>query len=167
MGIDGNRILIHDAFVVRYDANGGQRHLPLHRDQSTISFSIALNGVGEYDGGGTYFAALGGCSSAGAEEGVMRPDSGGMVSFRGDELLHGGDPVIRGRRYIIVAFCHIAPLPPRRRDLNGGVDNEAEVGAVIGKPKKKKVKLEGMFRKEKVQQKSEKFSFGFQMPTLK
>jgi len=77
VGVDGNRNLIHDAFVVRYDADGG------------------------------------------------------------DELLHGVDHVIRERRYIIVVFCHIGPLPLRpRRNWNGGVDKEAKAGVVIGKNKK-------------------------------
>jgi len=104
--------------------------LLLHRDQSTINFSIALNGVEEYEGGGTYFAVLGSGTGGGVggKGRVMRPDSGGMVSFRGDELLHGGDPVIRGRRYIIVAFCHISPLSPRpRRDLTGDDVTEARL----------------------------------------
>ena len=39
---------IFDAFVVKYCARGGQRHLPLHRDQSTHSFTIALNASDAY-----------------------------------------------------------------------------------------------------------------------
>lgn len=34
------RVSVHDAFVVRYD-EGRQRHLPLHRDQSTHSFTVS------------------------------------------------------------------------------------------------------------------------------
>ncbi|CAN0306780.1 unnamed protein product, partial [Scytosiphon promiscuus] len=33
------RVFVHDAFVVRYE-EGKQRHLPLHRDQSTHSFTV-------------------------------------------------------------------------------------------------------------------------------
>jgi len=97
VGKNGSSIHIHDAFVVRYDANDGQRHLPLHRDQSTHSFTIALNDTSEYDGGGTFIAKI---------NRAVRPSVGGALSFRGDSLLHGGDPLIRGRRYIIVAFCY-------------------------------------------------------------
>jgi hypothetical protein len=53
VGVDGSRVYIHDAFVVRYDSEK-QRHLPLHRDQSTHSFTIALNKRNEYQGGGTF-----------------------------------------------------------------------------------------------------------------
>ena len=33
-------VAVHDAFVVRYE-EGKQRHLPLHRDQSTHSFTVS------------------------------------------------------------------------------------------------------------------------------
>jgi hypothetical protein len=88
-------IFIHDAFVVRYDSSK-QRSLPPHLDESSHSFIIALNS--EFKGGGTYIHELG-C--------VLSPTKGGMVSFEGGSLLHSGDPVISGKRYVIVAFCYI------------------------------------------------------------
>ncbi|CAN0428593.1 unnamed protein product, partial [Laminaria digitata] len=88
-------VSIHDAFIVRYE-EGKQRHLPLHRDQSTHSFTIALNGLGEYTGGGTFFPCLGRS---------LRPPEGHTLSFGGG-ILHGGDPLIRGVRYIIACFCY-------------------------------------------------------------
>jgi len=89
-------IFIHDAFVVRYDARR-QRYLPPHFDESTHSFVIALNT--DYSGGGTYVHELG--------ETLKPTVAGGMVSFCGGELLHSGDPVVAGIRYVIVAFCYV------------------------------------------------------------
>jgi len=98
VGAEGCNIYINDAFVVRYDAKL-QKHLPLHRDQSTHSFTIALNSTEDYEGGGTFVVSLGA---------ALNPLMGGVLSFRGDSLLHGADPVIRGRRYVLVAFCYVS-----------------------------------------------------------
>ncbi len=135
VGINGSGVYIHDAFVVRYDATSGQKHLPLHRDQSSHSFTIALNSLSDYDGGGTYIADL---------KRSIRPDLGGAVSFRGDQLLHGGDPVVRGVRYIIVAFCYVC----KKEDA---CDEEQ---------KRKKMKLDGIFKKQDGAENAG-FSFGF------
>lgn len=32
---------------------------------------------------------------------------GGMLSFCGGELLHSGDPIVEGIRYILAAFCYV------------------------------------------------------------
>lgn len=98
VGVNGCNIHIHDAFVVRYNASE-QRHLPLHRDESSHSFTLALNN--DYEGGGTYIAKLGKS---------IKPSLGGLLSFRGDLLLHGGDVIIEGTRYIIAAFCYVSNL---------------------------------------------------------
>ena len=47
-------IRAHDAFIVRYDANG-HASLATHQDESTFSFTVALNDRSDYEGGGTYF----------------------------------------------------------------------------------------------------------------
>ena len=88
-------VAIHDAFVVKYDtgvpvnptvakalantdkisvqamAAPSQTYLPLHCDQSSHSFTIALNAAEEYEGGGTYFPSLGA---------VMRPGMSYLVT---------------------------------------------------------------------------------------
>jgi predicted 2-oxoglutarate/Fe(II)-dependent dioxygenase YbiX len=87
-------VRVHDAFVVRYDA-GAQRYLPAHVDQSEISVTLALNALGEYEGGGTTFPD--------PMRVTARPDIGGVVAFGGD-LRHAGAPVTRGVRYIVAAF---------------------------------------------------------------
>ena len=95
--VDAARVRVHDAFVVRYDA-AAQRHLPVHRDQSVFSLTIALNARTEFVGGGTFFAES--CS-------VLCPDAGHLVAFSG-ETRHGGEPITAGVRYIIAAFLYLA-----------------------------------------------------------
>lgn len=56
---DSSKLRVVDAFVVKYDAAGGQKELKPHRDGSVISFNIALNPSSEYEGGGTWFQSLG------------------------------------------------------------------------------------------------------------
>lgn len=87
-------VRIHDAFVVKYTAESGQNYLPIHRDQSSHSITLALNDKHEFCGGGTYF-----------EESKITvcPDLGNLVMFQGD-LLHGAAPITGGKRYIIAAF---------------------------------------------------------------
>lgn len=93
----GKRLVFRcsDAFLVRYAAEGGQRHLPIHTDQSTHSAVIALNGADEFEGGGTYFCSLGT---------AVRPSKGHVLTLQGARVRHGGDPVLRGVRYIIAVF---------------------------------------------------------------
>jgi hypothetical protein len=47
---------VHDAFLVRYEA-GAQAQLPMHTDESQLSFTLALNPSADYGGGGTYAKA--------------------------------------------------------------------------------------------------------------
>ena len=63
-GMSSCSMRVHDAFVVKYhcsEISTSQRYLPLHSDESTHSFVLALNPASEYQGGGTYFVDLG-CS---------------------------------------------------------------------------------------------------------
>lgn len=90
------------ATPTRDETTRPQRYLPLHMDQSTHSLTIALNTTDAYTGGGTFFVDL---------NKAIRPDTGHVLSFRGD-LLHGGDPITSGTRYIIAAFLLIAAKSP-------------------------------------------------------
>jgi len=101
------RLRVHDAFVVKYCAATGQRHLPVHVDQSHLSFTLALNGHADpmhtdpdevFVGGGTFFEALGS---------VCCPEAGGMTVFPG-RLLHGGEGISAGTRYIVAGFLYIS-----------------------------------------------------------
>ena len=79
---------------MRYDASA-QASLPTHTDQSLLSFTIALNDPSEYVGGGTYFRGI--------DRAVDVPAAGHAVLFPG-KVEHGGHPITKGVRYIIVLF---------------------------------------------------------------
>jgi hypothetical protein len=56
------RIRVHDAFIVRYDADRDLScSLPEHCDTSCVSVVLSLSSEagGDYEGGGTWFEALG------------------------------------------------------------------------------------------------------------
>ena len=117
---------IHDVFLVKYDASM-QRYLPPHVDESNLSFVVALN-EGSFEGGGTYIHALGE---------TLKPPVGGILSFCGGEIVHSGDPVISGVRYIVAGFCYV--------DLRAGGVDVASQTTRLGKSAK------------------ETFAFGFQV----
>ena len=81
--------------MVKYTAEEKSNHLPLHTDESTHSFVIALND--EYEGGGTYFSE---------QDVVIRLRKGEVLSFRGDTMLHGGEALLSGNRVIVAAFLY-------------------------------------------------------------
>lgn len=91
---DPSKLRVADGFVVKYDAQGGQKELKPHRDGSVLSFNIALNRSTEYNGGGTWFASL---------NDAIRLEQGEMVSHASG-ILHGGHGITQGKRYIMVAF---------------------------------------------------------------
>jgi len=100
----GNRMRVHDAFIVRYDADeDGSFSLPEHSDTSAVSFTVALNsGDDIFEGGGTWFEALGENKSGK----VIDADVGHAVGFAGP-LRHAGFPVTKGVRVILVLFLYI------------------------------------------------------------
>ena len=91
---EASKLRVLDCFLVRYAA-GSQASLPTHTDQSLLSFTIALNDPSEYEGGGTWFRGLG--------RAIDAPAAGHAVLFPG-KVEHGGHPISRGTRYIIVLF---------------------------------------------------------------
>lgn len=81
-------------FMIKYTEHK-QGHLSLHHDFSDISCVLALND--EYEGGGTYFA----------RQKKLHKGKPGYISMHPGAIthLHGGRPVHKGERYIIVSFC--------------------------------------------------------------
>ena len=90
-----------DAFIVKYNATAGQRELLPHRDGAVFSFNIALNGLDEYEGGGTVFRLL-------PEKAAIRSPKGHILSHS-SSLVHAGAPVVSGVRYLLVCFVSVDP----------------------------------------------------------
>jgi len=113
----GNRMRVHDAFIVRYDAEcDGSISLPEHSDTSAMSFTVALNsratccetgGDAAFEGGGTWFEALGDANKSGK---VVDAEVGHAVAFAGP-LRHAGYPVVKGCRVILVLFLYVDGFP--------------------------------------------------------
>ena len=138
-GVPAAAVRVHDAFVVKYSA-GRQAHLPFHSDESQLSITIPLNAKSEFVGGGTYFAAL---------RRALSPEAGHAVVFDG-RILHGGEPIVAGTRYIIAAFLHVER------------DDEAELAPPRSRPRC--AGCAPIFVKEKAAEPGEEaagFSFGF------
>lgn len=83
-------------FIIRYSPEE-QGHLSLHYDQSRISTNVALNKG--FEGGGTYFSR---------HKALVMPKDVGYVTFHPGQITHkhGGRPVSKGTRYIIVSFIN-------------------------------------------------------------
>jgi hypothetical protein len=99
----------HDAFISRYDANG-MANLEVHQDTTDFTFTISINPQSEYDGGGTIFPSLRHPDLRSTNEPfsntVVNPDVGCIASFPG-RLMHGGNAITSGQRYIIPLFIYL------------------------------------------------------------
>lgn len=95
----------HDAFISRYDAEG-MASLEVHQDTTDFTFTISLNPLSQYDGGGTVFPDLRADPADDFETVVVRPDVGCVASFPG-RLRHGGNAITSGYRYIIPLFIYL------------------------------------------------------------
>jgi len=136
-GNEKQRLYVHDAFLVRYEATGSNRFLPLHFDESTHSCVLALNR--DFDGGGSYMYNL---------EQSVAPSTGGMISFLGNRCLHGGTPVSGGVRYILAIFLYLDKdlcYRPPQESLTGMETNKTLRDEVIddGNDLSKRLKKDG------------------------
>ena len=114
---------------VKYSADeGAQRACRPHVDESTFSFTIALNDRCDYEGGGLWLERARRDGDEAWGQVVLNADAGGVVAFPG-KARHGGAPITSGTRYIITLFCYIDANKSKRapgyvldelRDRRGG-----------------------------------------------
>lgn len=95
-GWSTSEVYFRDLFFVKY-ADDGQAGLALHRDGSTVSFNVLLNKSTDFEGGGTYIEV---------DDRVYQIEQGDCFIHSG-KLRHGGQPITKGERYILVAFLDI------------------------------------------------------------
>jgi hypothetical protein len=96
---------IEDLFLAKYSAaEGQQRFLSQHRDDSELSFVITLNDPKtDFCGGGTRFVL---------QDKTLAPDIPGTGVFFSGRHLHSGVEVTEGIRYILAGFVRVYPSTP-------------------------------------------------------
>jgi len=95
---DGHRdFRVFSAKVLRYDSSRGDDYLGTHHDGSLLTFLVGLNDMEDYEGGGTYFEAIGQAIRYGAGHLCCHP---GIVR-------HGGAKVTSGTRYVLAAWIDV------------------------------------------------------------
>ena len=73
------------------------KKVELHCDRCHITANLALSKRDSYRGGGTYIAAM---------NKLVVLDKGEILFHPGD-LVHGGNPITAGTRYLLVAFADL------------------------------------------------------------
>jgi hypothetical protein len=126
---EANHFYVHDAFCVRYQAGAASNHLPVHTDESTHSFVLALNDKDDYQGGGTYFYNY---------DTTIRLQAGEILSFRGDCLSHGGEALVQGTRYILAGFLYYDDDGKERDDQHGSKRPSSEITNLLQESKQEK-----------------------------
>ena len=86
---------------------------------------------------------------------ALRPELGHMVSFEGS-LFHGGEPIVRGTRYVIAAFLYVsqpaaAPAGDSSTAESGTCVPPATSAMVVMVAKRAKSVLRALFPEGKAQ----------------
>lgn len=105
--------------VVKYDASEGRVELGMHRDGLLITANIALNPPSEYIGGGTIV------EGATADDEPIRLHLGHVLLHPGD-VLHGGSPILEGKRYVLVLFIFATNFVPHEKYCQDRMERDVE-----------------------------------------
>ena len=96
---DPSRLCVQSAYLFKYTPESGEK-TDMHMDSSLLSFTILLNDPSEFKGGGTFFEALG-------DTGEVILMNKGDITLRPAGLRHRGQPITKGKRYIIGGFVTV------------------------------------------------------------
>lgn len=111
--------------VVKYDASKGRVELGLHRDGLLVTANIALNDLGHYEGGGTIIEGMPSFES----NPIQMPE--GHVLLHPGDVRHGGAPITKGIRYVLVCFILDSTLIPHEKYCQDRVKRDVEAAQLI------------------------------------
>lgn len=82
--------------ILKYSAEDRHTGVELHCDRCDITANLSLSRSNTYTGGGTFIAAM---------NKVVRLEQGEFLLHPGG-LVHSGNPIITGTRYLLVTFAN-------------------------------------------------------------
>ena len=146
---------VQAARLVKYDASAGHVELGYHRDGTLLTANIALNSADEYSGGGTLVESL----LPDAEIGDAPSDCGsnltsgrwrggtavrlsqGHVLLHPGNIRHGGLPITRGVRYVLVLFLMDESIIEHDRYCSARGEEEMAAAMLVTDDDEKRLKL--------------------------
>lgn len=111
--------------VVKYDASDGHVELGLHRDGLLLTANIALNDWDGYEGGGTYVEGL-----SDFMNNPIRLQKGCCLLHPGD-VRHGGAPITKGVRYVLVCFILDTSIIPHEKYCQDRMQHDVDAARLI------------------------------------
>ena len=120
LGASPTNLRLAGSRIVKYDASEGRVELGLHRDGKLITANIALNDMNDYEGGGTYIEGL-----HHFMDNPIKLEKGHVLLHPGD-VRHGGAPITKGQRYVLVCFIIDKTIIPHEKYCHDRVNIDIE-----------------------------------------